>query len=275
MAGILEVCADSMESALAAERGGADRIELCGNLVIGGTTPSQALFEKIRKETSLKIRVLLRPRFGDFCYSQNEYEILKEEVKLFRRLGADGIVIGCLNPDGSLNMEQMQGLIAEAGDMDVALHRAFDVSRDALEALEQAISLGCRTILTSGQKNSAWEGREFLAKLQQESRGRIEILAGSGIKPEIIDQLHEETGIASYHMSGKVVVESKMTFRREGVNMGLPGFSEYEIWQSSVEKIKEARKIVDQLPFRVDRKNICLYGRAFEFLAKGRKYFCL
>ena len=138
MAGILEVCADSMESALAAERGGADRIELCGNLVIGGTTPSQALFEKIRKETSLKIRVLLRPRFGDFCYSQNEYEILKEEVKLFRRLGADGIVIGCLNPDGSLNMEQMQGLIAEAGDMDVALHRAFDVSRDALEALEQA-----------------------------------------------------------------------------------------------------------------------------------------
>lgn len=246
MAGILEVCADSMESALAAERGGADRIELCGNLVIGGTTPSQALFEKIRKETSLKIRVLLRPRFGDFCYSQNEYEILKEEVKLFRRLGADGIVIGCLNPDGSLNMEQMQGLIAEAGDMDVALHRAFDVSRDALEALKQAISLGCRTILTSGQKNSAWEGREFLAKLQQESRGRIEILAGSGIKPEIIDQLHEETGIASYHMSGKVVVESKMTFRREGVNMGLPGFSEYEIWQSSVEKIKEARKIVDQ-----------------------------
>lgn len=134
MAGILEVCADSMESALAAERGGADRIELCGNLVIGGTTPSQALFEKIRKETSLKIRVLLRPRFGDFCYSQNEYEILKEEVKLFRRLGADGIVIGCLNPDGSLNMEQMQGLIAEAGDMDVALHRAFDVSRDALSA---------------------------------------------------------------------------------------------------------------------------------------------
>lgn len=193
MAGILEVCADSMESALAAERGGADRIELCGNLVIGGTTPSQALFEKIRKETSLKIRVLLRPRFGDFCYSQNEYEILKEEVKLFRRLGADGIVIGCLNPDGSLNMEQMQGLIAEAGDMDVALHRAFDVSRDALEALEQAISLGCRTILTSGQKNSAWEGREFLAKMQQESGGRIEILAGSGIKPEIIDQLHEET----------------------------------------------------------------------------------
>lgn len=246
MAGILEVCTDSMESALAAERGGADRIELCGNLVIGGTTPSRALFEKIRKETNLKIRVLLRPRFGDFCYTQNEYEILKEEVKMFRQLGADGIVIGCLNPDGSLNMEQMKGLIEESGEMDVTLHRAFDVSRDAMEALEQAISLGCRTILTSGQKNSAWEGRASLAKLQEESRGRIEILAGSGIKPEIIGQLHKETGITSYHMSGKVVVDSKMTFRREGVNMGLPGFSEYEIWQSSAEKIKEARKIVDQ-----------------------------
>lgn len=246
MAGILEVCTDSMESALAAERGGADRIELCGNLVIGGTTPSRALFEKIRKETNLKIRVLLRPRFGDFCYSQNEYEILIEEVKMFRQLGADGIVIGCLNPDGSLNMEQMKGLIEESGEMDVTLHRAFDVSRDAMEALEQAISLGCRTILTSGQKNSAWEGRASLAKLQEESRGRIEILAGSGIKPEIIGQLHKETGITSYHMSGKVVVDSKMTFRREGVNMGLPGFSEYEIWQSSAEKIKEARKIIDQ-----------------------------
>lgn len=246
MSGILEVCVDSMESALAAEQGGADRIELCGNLVIGGTTPSPALFEKIRKGTDLKIRALLRPRFGDFCYSQHEYEILKEEVKMFRKLGADGIVIGCLNPDGSLNMEQMQGLIAEAGDMEVALHRAFDVSRDALEALEQAIALGCRTILTSGQKNSAWEGRAFLARLQQESRGRIEILAGSGIKPEIIGQIHEETGITSYHMSGKMVVDSKMTFRREGVNMGLPGFSEYEIWQGSAEKIRGAREVIDQ-----------------------------
>lgn len=241
---ILEVCADSVASAIAAERGGANRIELCGNLIIGGTTPEVETFQQIRKYTDLEIRVLLRPRFGDFCYDQYEFETLKSSVKTYRELGADGIVIGVLNPDGTLNIDQMTELIYLAGDMDVALHRAFDVCRDPYEALEQAVSMGIKTILTSGQADSAWEGRELIKELVIRSDDRIEILAGSGINPETIEKLMVYTGAGAYHMSGKVVKDSRMEFRREGVSMGLPGFSEYEIWETDEEKIRKAIKVL-------------------------------
>ena len=151
MSYILEVCADSVQSAVSAWEGGADRIELCSGLVIGGLSPSPALFKQVRRYTDLKIRTLLRPRFGDFCYDDYEFQTLKEEVEMFRDLGADGVVIGILNPDGTLNMEQMSELTDAAGDVGVTLHRAFDVCRDPYEALEQCVTLGIDTILTSGQ----------------------------------------------------------------------------------------------------------------------------
>ena len=127
---ILECCVDSVESAMEAEKGGANRIELCSALVIGGLSPSKALFEKVKENVSIKIHVLLRPRFGDFCYTQFEHEIIKQEIRMFKELGADGVVIGTLNPDGSLNMEQMQELVEEANGMSITLHRAFDMSAD-------------------------------------------------------------------------------------------------------------------------------------------------
>ncbi len=247
MSYILEVCADSVQSAIAAQKGGAGRIELCADLVVGGTSPSPALFKQVRKYTDLKIRTLLRPRFGDFCYDEYEFQSIKEEVEMFRELGADGVVIGILRPDGSLNMEEMEELVKAAGGMGVTLHRAFDVCRDPYEALEQCVSMGIDTILTSGQKSSAWEGRELLADLLKKSAGRIDILAGAGISPEVIEKLAPCTGIRSFHMSGKVVKDSRMEFRREGVPMGIPGFSEFDIWQTDEENVRRAVKVLEGL----------------------------
>lgn len=241
---ILEACVDSVQSAIAAEKGGAQRVELCGNLVIGGTSPGAALFRQVREHTDLKIRVLLRPRFGDFCYDEYEYERMKEDTALYRDLGADGIVTGILKPDGDLDIEKMKELIEIAGDMDVALHRAFDVCRNPRKMLEEAVNLRIRTILTSGQKNSAWEGRELIKELVEQSAGRIEILAGAGISPETIEKLVPYTGTLSYHMSGKVIMDSRMEYRKEGVSMGFPGFGEYEIWQTDAENIRRAVEVL-------------------------------
>ena len=227
MSYILEVCADSVQSAVSAQKGGADRIELCSGLVIGGLSPSPALFKQVRRYTDLKVRTLLRPRFGDFCYDDYEFQTLKEEVEMFRDLGADGVVIGILNPDGTLNMEQMKELTDAAGDMGITLHRAFDVCRDPYETLEQCVSLGIDTILTSGQKSSAWEGRSLLAELAEKAEGRIQILAGA--------------------MSGKKVTDSRMEFRREGVPMGIPGFSEFEIWQTDEDQVRSAAGVLGRL----------------------------
>ncbi len=243
----LEICADSVESVLAAKRGGATRIELCGNLVIGGTTPSPKLFEEIRKASDIRVHALIRPRFGDFCYSDYECSVIKEEVKMFRELGAEGVVIGVLNPDGSLNMKTMYGLMEEAGDMSVTLHRAFDVCRDPYEALDQAVSLGINTILTSGQKNSCVEGISLLKDLKEQSKGRISILAGAGISSSVIEKIYRETGITDYHMSGKVLLNSNMEYRKEGVSMGLPSLSEYEIYQTDEQKVREARIVLENL----------------------------
>ena len=170
---ILEVCVDSAESALAAAKGGASRLELCQNLVIGGTTPSPKLFEVIRRQTTIPIHALIRPRFGDFCYTPYELEEICEEVAMYRELGAEGVVIGVLKEDGTMNMTAMEQLMEAANGMSVTLHRAFDVCRDPKEALEQAVSLGMNTILTSGQQNSAVKGAELLAELQRQAAGRI------------------------------------------------------------------------------------------------------
>ena len=242
----LEICTDSVASAVAAQKGGAKRIELCSGLVIGGLSPDPALFKGVRANTDLEIRTLLRPRFGDFCYDEYEFEIMKEDVQMYRELGADGIVTGILLPDGRLDSVRMGELIREAGNADVALHRAFDVCSDPYETLEGAVDLGIRTILTSGQKNSAWEGRELLRELVRRSDGRIEILVGAGVSPETIEKLVPFTGAQAYHMSGKVTLESRMQFRRDGVSMGFPGFSEYEIWQTDADNIRRAVDVLEQ-----------------------------
>lgn len=237
---ILECCADSVESALNAAEGGASRLELCANLPIGGTTPDLALYHRIRKESEIRIHALIRPRFGDFCYSDYEMDIMREQIRMFRQEKAQAVVIGVLNEDGELNLQAMERLIQEAEGMSVTLHRAFDMCRDPFRAMEEAVSLGVDTILTSGQRESAWEGRELLAELVRRAEGRIDIMAGGGIGADVIRRLRPITGGTSYHMSGKVTLESPMRYRKAEVSMGLPSLSEYEIWQTSREKVEEA-----------------------------------
>ncbi len=245
---LIEGCVDSHASALAAVRGGADRLELCANLSIGGTTPSPALFRQVRRDCPVPVNVLIRPRFGDFLYSPAEQEEMEESVRLFRDLGADGVVIGALTPLGELDREVMARLIRPAGGLDVTLHRAFDMARDPFAALEAAVDLGCRTILTSGQARSASEGTGLLAGLVCRAGGRIDLMAGSGVKKENICQIFRATGIRSYHTSGRRgAADSGMIYRKEGVSMGLPSLSEYEIWQTDEEEFQACAQIVHTL----------------------------
>ena len=238
----LECCVDSTESAIAAAKGGADRLELCAALIIGGTSPSPALYEQIRKCCNLPIRVLLRPRFGDFLYTEHEFEIIKREVELFREAGADGVVIGCLRADGALDMERMKKLMKAAGTMQVTLHRAFDVCADPIRTYEQAGELGIDTILTSGQQNDCLTGMALLKELCELRRkqGGPQIMAGAGVTPDVIRQFIAQTDITSYHLSAKKIVDSGMRFRKEGVPMGLPAMSEYGIYQTGSRIVEEA-----------------------------------
>ena len=241
---ILECCVDSVESAINAANGGASRIELCSNLIIGGTTPDVALVKEIRKCTDIRIHALIRPRFGDFCYTRHEIEIMKSQIRALKEAGVEGVVIGVLDEEGNLNIPVMKELMAEAEGLSVTLHRAFDMCCDPYQALEDAIFLGINTILTSGQKQSAWEGRELLAQLIEKADGRIDIMAGAGISDSAIKKLIPETKATSYHMSGKVTLDSPMRYRKEDVSMGLPSLSEYEIWQTSEDAVRDAVNVL-------------------------------
>ena len=235
---------DSVESALQAEKGGADRLELCSNLIIGGTTPTLALFRQIREHTNIRIHVLVRPRFGDFLYTKQELHIIAKEIDMFRKAGAEGIVIGCLTPDGSLDCEAMHFLIDYAGQMTVTLHRAFDMSKDPFQTLELAKELGIHTILTSGCQASCLDGIDLLRQLDEKSNGEITLMAGAGIQESSVRILRKKTNLTAFHMSGKSVKNSKMQFRNPNVFMGLPGMSEYEIWETDSNAVLAVRKLL-------------------------------
>lgn len=243
---LLECCADSVESAVAAFEGGADRIELCSGLVIGGLSPSPALFDRVKEKVDIPVRVLLRPRFGDFLYTEEEMKLLEEEVREFGRRGADGVVIGCLAADGSLDMEKMKRLTEAAGSMKVTLHRAFDMAKEPFETLAAVKKLGIDTILTSGQEENARAGKELLAGLVKEAGG-IDIMAGAGVEAGVIEELYEDTGVRAFHMSGKKTLSSDMVWRQKKVSMGLPGISEYEIYRTDSAKVAAAREVLDKM----------------------------
>lgn len=243
---LLECCVDSVESAIHAEEGGADRLELCANLVIGGTTPTTALFHAVRKAVAIKIHVLVRPRFGDFLYSACEAEIICDEIRTLRDAGADGIVVGSLLPDGSLNLEQLKRFLDCAGTLPVTLHRAFDMCRDPFCALEQAKVLGIRTVLTSGQAPSCAASPSRMKQLCHAAGNDITILAGAGITEEAVRLLLRETPLTAFHMSGKKIISSGMTYRNPQVSMGLPGMSEYDIWQTDATQVRAVRRLLDE-----------------------------
>ncbi len=243
---ILEACVDSVESAVAAQRGGANRLELCANLVIGGTTPGVSQFQQIRRACDVAINVLIRPRYGDFLYTEHEFQMIAEDAKMFRQMGADGIVVGCLKPDGTLDLDRMRRLREVAGNGQMTLHRAFDMCRDPFEALEEAVEVGVDTILTSGQQDTCMKGKEMLRELIARAAGRLDILIGSGVNAGVIACLLRDLGATSFHMSGKLVVDSGMVYRKADVSMGVSGLGEYDIFRTDEAQIREAVNILEE-----------------------------
>lgn len=241
---MLEVCVDSVESAIAAEEGGAERLELCSSLVIGGVSPTPALYEAVHRRVSLPVRAMVRPRFGDFLYTDAEKETMLAEAATWRSLGIEGVVTGALLPDGRLDSDFLREFATASEGMRLTLHRAFDVCSDPFEALEEAIALGFHTILTSGQKSSCRLGAVLIGELRRRAAGRIEILVGAGVDAAAISELLPVTGCSSFHMSGKVTLESGMKFRREGVPMGIPGMDEFSVWRTDAGRIRAAKKVL-------------------------------
>ena len=248
MSGLLEICVDSLASARAAIAGGADRLELCSALSIGGLTPYAALLSQIRQESDIAIRCLMRPRAGDFLYTPEEIQMTADQIRTLRSLGANGFVIGCLTPEGMLDKEAMKPLIDAAGGAGLTLHRCIDVSRDLRQTYLDAHALGIDTILTSGGASSCTAGADVIGKLlqQRDETAGPEILVGAGVKASVITAFRQRfPGIRAFHMSGKTDLESGMRFRREGVPMGIPGFDEWHIQQTDINAVKAARAALD------------------------------
>lgn len=223
----IEICAGDIDSVWAAYQGGATRVELCSGLSEGGLTPSLGLIKASLSVPNILTNVLIRPRQGDFLYTDQEVEIMIEDIRRCKELGVNAVVIGALTPEGEIDMDICRRLIAETGDMEVTFHRAFDLCKNPLESIEKLIELGCSRVLTSGAAASAYEGREMLRKLEEQSSGRIIILAGGGVNPKNARQILDSTGVKEMHASARSLVGSKMEYRLEGVSMGKPGDDEY------------------------------------------------
>lgn len=247
MAGILEVCVDSLASARAAIEGGADRLELCSALAVGGLTPYAQLLRQIRGESDIPIRCLMRPRAGDFLYTQEEIQMMAAQMEQLRSLGADGFVIGCLTPEGDLDDKAMEPLLKAAQGAGLTLHRCIDVSRDPLQTYLDASALGFDTVLTSGAAPTSLQGMETIGKLLQlrDRQNGPEVLIGSGVNAQVIAAFQARFPQAhAFHMSGKTDLESSMIFRREGIPMGIPGLDEWKIPQTDAKKVREARELL-------------------------------
>jgi copper homeostasis protein len=210
---ILEACVDSVESALAAQAGGAHRIELCEDLLEGGTTPSAGMIEVCRERLQIPVHVLIRPRGGDFVYSDVEIEVMQRDIALARRLGARGVVYGALHPDGSVDVERTKSLLGVSRPLSVTFHRAFDFTPDADAALDTLIGLGIDRVLTSGQAPTAVEGTRTLARLVTRGAGRIRIMAGGGLTEENLAGVVASTGVPEVHVRATALLESPASYR--------------------------------------------------------------
>ena len=207
---LLEVAANSLASALAAQAGGAGRIELCTALEAGGLTPSHAQIALVRERLAIPLYVLVRPRAGDFVYSDLEYDTMHRDIEACVALGCDGVVLGVLDADGRVDLPRCRALIAAANGMGVTFHRAIDVSRDPLQALEDAIALGCERVLSSGARSGALEGAELLAAMVRQADGRIGVMPGAGVTAANLADVRRRTGAREFHASAKRVLPSAM-----------------------------------------------------------------
>ncbi len=255
---VLEVCVDCLASVEACEVAGMPRIELCAGLVEGGTTPSLGMLRQARAAYGGRLMMMIRPRAGDFVVSAAERRAMIDDIRAARDHGADGVVFGCLNSDGTIDRATAEALTAEARGLDITFHRAFDVSRDLAESLETLVTLGIPRVLTSGGQASVESGIDCLVALHERSRGRIGLMAGGGLRAGTIGQLWA-AGIREFHLSARRGVESPMTFRRPDVPMGaaeVPG--EYERREADPALLRELIELLDGI------------GRGEEDRAAGR-----
>ena len=242
---ILEVCVDSLASARSAIRGGADRLELCSALALGGLTPYTALLQQIREENDIPVRCLIRPRCGDFLYADDEIDMMIRQIPELKAAGANGFVIGCLTNDGFLDQRAMGKLIDAVGDSGLTLHRCIDVSADPEKTYLQASALGIDTILTSGAAGSCVAGLDQLKRLLElrDNTNGPEILIGAGVTTANIRTLLSSLPRArAFHASCKELVESNMIFRRADVPMGLPAFDEWHIQQTNEHQVQALKQ---------------------------------
>ena len=233
----LEVCANSVQSAINAQIAGAKRIELCENLFIGGTTPSYGCIKTTRERVDIAINILIRPRIGDFLYSDIEFEQIKNDILVAKQLGVNGIVCGILLPNGEVDTERTDELVELSKPLTFTFHRAFDFTPDPYKALEDIIKTGATHILTSGQKNKAADSVDLLCELVKKAANRVAIMPGSGINADTIKRI-VNTGANEFHMSGVKDVESKMIYRKENLTLNGNSLPDYINQISDVESIK-------------------------------------
>ncbi|KAF9015711.1 copper homeostasis CutC domain-containing protein [Cyathus striatus] len=251
---LLEVCVDSVESAVNAVSAGADRLEVCGNLGLGGgTTPSLGLVKSIQRSVKdVPLMVMIRPRVGDFVYSRQEIETMLEDIRIFKICAVRGVVFGVLTKDGVVDVESLKRLADEALPMEICFHRAFDLTRDPVEALRDVINVGgISRILTSGHGRKAPDNIPSLQALFRTLKELVEedvwgpnIMPGSGINAETIPTVVSQLlsfGLCEMHLSGGEWIESEMVFRREGMDMGLGNGKDWSIWRTSQDKVREAK----------------------------------
>lgn len=245
----LEICCFTVESALKAETFGADRIELCDNYPEGGTTPSSGAVRLAVNTLEIPVNVIVRPRGGDFLYSSVEYEIIKEDIANIKNSGANGVVIGFLKSNGEIDIEKTKEIVQLAQPMEITFHRAFDMCRDPLKALEQLKGTGIKRILTSGAQNSVMEGIELLTKLVEKAGEKISIMPGCGVNEQTLGKLLNRTKAHEFHSASKTFENSEMEYTNPNVSMG--GFGEVDEYQNvSVDgrKIKAMVQILKASP---------------------------
>lgn len=248
---MLEICIDCVASARAAMAGGANRVELCANLPEGGTTPSAGMIRAVRSAFSGGLMVIIRPRGYDFLYSEDEMQVMLEDIRIARELGADGVVIGCLTAGGRVDLDRCARLLERTKGMDVTFHRAFDMTCDLTKALEDIVSLGIRRVLSSGGKPDVPSGIPVLADLVSRAGGRISIMPGGGVTEDNIAEIVRATGTREIHLSARDTVQGGMTFRNPDCFMG--SFSkpdEYSWREASEEKIRLAKQRLDKALLR-------------------------
>ena len=217
---ILEICIDSVASAIAAEQGGAARVELCQNLFEGGTTPSVGTVYRTLERVGIKVNAIIRPRGGDFLYSDDEFAVMQHDIVALKEMGINGVVIGLLNADGTIDTGRSRQLIELARPLEVTYHRAFGVTANPFRSLDDLMRLGVERLLTSGQEPSVLEGVELIAELVKRAGDDIIIMPGAGITEKNLPRIMRETGAREYHLTGSAPVLSKMEFRNERCFMG-------------------------------------------------------